>query len=92
MTFGEALEFVKHGDRAWRDGWNGKGMYIALQEGSRIDNSNARGGVTLKVAGERPGDIVINPHIDMKNAQGEVAIGWTPSQADMLSNDWIVQA
>ncbi len=31
MNFGEALEALKAGRRVSRDGWNGKGMWIALQ-------------------------------------------------------------
>jgi len=31
MDFGQALSLIKHGKRVTRTGWNGKGMYIALQ-------------------------------------------------------------
>ena len=31
MTFGEAIEEMKSGGRVTRDGWNGKGMWLALQ-------------------------------------------------------------
>jgi hypothetical protein len=31
MDFGWALEQLRHGYRVTRDGWNGKGMWIALQ-------------------------------------------------------------
>ena len=30
MTFGEALELLKNGQRVAREGWNGKGMWLAL--------------------------------------------------------------
>lgn len=30
-TFGQALEMLKDGERVCRAGWNGKGMWIALQ-------------------------------------------------------------
>lgn len=32
MSFGQALEAVKNGKTAQRVGWNGKGMWIALQK------------------------------------------------------------
>lgn len=32
MNFGDALEELKDGGRVARRGWNGKGMYVALQE------------------------------------------------------------
>lgn len=31
MTFGEALEALKRGHKVARAGWNGKGMWLALQ-------------------------------------------------------------
>lgn len=32
MNFGEALEKLQEGAKVARDGWNGKGMWIKLQE------------------------------------------------------------
>ena len=37
MTFGDAIEAMKHGKRVARKGWNGKGMYIYITEGYRIN-------------------------------------------------------
>lgn len=31
MTFGQALDYLKSGHNVCRDGWNGKGMWLALQ-------------------------------------------------------------
>ena len=31
MTFSEALEAIKKGNRLQRQGWNGKGMWLELQ-------------------------------------------------------------
>lgn len=35
MNFGSALEALKSGKKCARSGWNGKGMWIALQEQGR---------------------------------------------------------
>ena len=32
MNFGKALELLFEGKKVGREGWNGKGQYIALQE------------------------------------------------------------
>lgn len=32
MTFGEAIDYTRTGAKVARDGWNGKDMWIALQE------------------------------------------------------------
>ncbi len=31
MTIGEAIELMRLGNRVRREGWNGKGMWIAMQ-------------------------------------------------------------
>lgn len=103
MTFGSAIEALKSGARVAREGWNGKGMWLALTEGSIITCDLARAGAAAHLAAEllvtdalashpRPCDrsMIIRGHIDMRNAQGELQVGWTPSQADMLANDWRV--
>jgi hypothetical protein len=32
MTIGEAVDAMRHGDKVARAGWNGKNMWLALQE------------------------------------------------------------
>ena len=38
MTFGEALERLKEGQRVSRAGWNGKGMYLILETFKGFDD------------------------------------------------------
>jgi len=89
MNFGQAIEVLKNGGKVCRKGWNGKGMYLALQRGSIIQAGSASGGVAKHLALEGKDIIQINPHIDMKAADGTVVIGWLASQTDMLSDDWV---
>lgn len=93
LTFGQAIEAIKEGYAVARRGWNGKGMYIAIQNGSEISAESARGGVAKFMAADiiannLASNIRIMPHIDMQAADGSIIIGWTASQTDMLSNDW----
>ena len=90
LTFGEALEALKQGKRVARKGWNGKGMFIALQYGSNILPEQARGGVAKAIAKDGATIIKICPHIDMKDAQNNCVVGWLASQTDMLAEDWEV--
>lgn len=32
LNFSEALDYLKNGSKIAREGWNGKGMYLALQK------------------------------------------------------------
>lgn len=82
VTFGEALEAVKKGLKIKRLNWNGKDQYIELG---------------THVSFKRPNGEIFNPdHVTMGNAvlvfhgtQG-VQVGWLASQADMLSEDWLI--
>lgn len=88
MPFGLAIEALKKGLRVARAGWNGKGMWLALQPGSVISPEQARGGAAKGRADEGATSIAILPHIDMRAADGAVVIGWLASQTDMLADDW----
>lgn len=83
MKFGEALEFVKNGHKASRQGWNGKGQYIELA--TNISYVNGMGEV-VNVNHEAIG----NNAIAFVGTSG-IQLGWLASQADMLANDWIVR-
>lgn len=88
LNFGQAIELLKDGNKVARAGWYGKGMWLALTQGSTIASENARSGATLKLAETGVSEITICPHIDMKAADGTIVIGWLASQTDMLAEDW----
>ena len=88
FDFGAALAALKAGQRVARIGWNGKGMWLALQSGSVITPEQARGGAARGRAAEGATAITILPHIDMRAADGSVVVGWLASQTDMLAEDW----
>lgn len=90
MDFGDVIKEMKaHPEKRFtRKGWNGKNMFIYLSSGGHAHAVDWRpqSGVT-KDERDR-GFVVITPHIDMCNAQGERIIGWLASQTDMLADDW----
>lgn len=90
MTFGQAIESLKAGQKVARKGWNGKGMWLVLVPGTK-DVALRAGTPYEKALGDVP-PIEILAHIDMwtTNAQGRRAMlpGWLASQTDMLSEDW----
>lgn len=83
MNFSKALEAIKDGKRVFREGWNGKGMFLFLVPGSQFKVNREP---LLSIMGE--GAIVdYHAHIDMKTAQGYI-VPWLASQADLLADDW----
>ena len=93
MRFGEAIDKAYEGKKIARHGWNGKGMYVYLTEGRGIltDEWVARmPSQEMTEAEKKMGCVIVKPHLDMMNAQGERIIGWLASQTDMLAVDWYV--
>ena len=80
MTFGEAIEKVKNGERAQRAGWNGKNQYIELAQ--KISYINLYGETV-----NANHDAIGNCAIAFVGTSG-VQLGWLASQADMLAEDW----
>ncbi len=87
MTFGLAIEALKHGERVARTGWNGKGMWLILTHG-RVINNIEPNSFYERCGFEAP--VTICSHIDMKAADGSMVVGWLASQTDMLADDWII--
>lgn len=89
MNFGAALHGLKDGAKQAREGWDGEFVYLV--KGTTIPSSRLRGEALDHVGYQgKDGDplVTINSHIDMKAADGSIVVGWTPSQTDMLAEDW----
>ena len=84
MDFGAVVAGLKEGRRYARQGWNGKGMFIFLVNGSHFTVNREP---LLSILGEGT-EVDYHAHVDMKTAQGYV-VPWVVSQVDMLADDWI---
>ena len=80
MTFGEAIENMKKGEKVARRGWNGKKQYIQLATG--ISYKTAQGEIV-----NCEHDAIGDKAIAFVGTSG-VQMGWLASQADMLAEDW----
>lgn len=85
MSFGEALLMLEQGKKVSRSGWNGKGMFLFLVQGSTFTVNRA------PLLGIYPEGTEINyhAHVDMRTATGEI-VPWLCSQTDMLAKDWCI--
>lgn len=93
MRFGEALAYARNGKKIARRGWNGKEMYVYVKPGRLIPLEKWQAMMPSEEPTEeekKKGYVVVLPHLDMMNAQGERIIGWSASQMDMLIDDWYV--
>ncbi len=81
MGFGAALEAMKQGRHVAREGWNGKGMHIYIED---MMSFTPGAGVFKGQTRRYP------PFVVLFNAQQQHQAGWVPSQADMMAEDWVV--
>jgi hypothetical protein len=79
MNFSQALQLLKLGKKLIRKGWNGKGIFIELQQ----PDSNS------KMSG--PYLFIDTTGLQTKNVDApRCRVPWLPSQTDMLADDWEV--
>ena len=81
MNFGEAIEALKQGKAVQRTGWNGKNMYIYLEEDTDVILGRGYSGSRKRH---------YEPVIVLFTAQGTHQPGWVSSQPDILAEDWQV--
>jgi hypothetical protein len=85
LDFSEALANMKARCTMARKGWNGKEQFVYYVEGSRFIVNRK----PLNMVYPEGTEITYRPHLDMRAADG-VCGPWSPTQADLLSNDWFV--
>ena len=85
---GWAVAQMRLGYRVARQGWNGKGMYLAYQPG--YPNGIPINANTAKATGQPEGTVLrFLPYVMMRTVDGSF-VPWLCSQTDLLANDWTV--
>lgn len=79
MDFGDAIKAIKEGHCVQREGWNGKGMHVYLED--HFHCVIGKGGGLQHTRKYQPVFV-------MYTAQDTHQPGWLASQADMLAEDW----
>lgn len=72
MNFGKAIEALKQGKRCARKIWNKTFLIHEYPDGGSVE-------------GYPP---MAHGYLCLKNSQGCMEPGWTPSTDDMLAEDW----
>lgn len=86
--FERALLNLKSGFRLARRGWNGKGMFVVMQNG--YPNGIPCNRQVATRVGIKEGDLFkCNPYFQIKNVDGSFSM-WVPSTSDLLANDWYI--
>jgi hypothetical protein len=87
LTFGEAVEAMKAGNKVARSGWNGKGMFLYMVGAGRYAPTTPAGHEIANC--HEDGLVPYRPYIAMFTVQQDV-VPWLASQSDVLEEDWVV--
>ena len=86
MKFENVLPLLKQGEKAFRLGWNGRGMYVFRQKG--YPDGIPSNKQTAEAWDLKEGDLFkVEPYLRIKNANGSHAM-WVPSVGDIFAEDW----
>ena len=89
-SFGQAIGSLKRGFKVARQGWNGKGMWLWLKEGTMVKSEWCHDPALKEIADNNGGKIEALGTICLKTADNKILSGWLASQTDVLSNDWVI--
>jgi hypothetical protein len=81
FDFGDALYWLREGQRVCRKGWNGKNMYLVFVD---ADKWTLSADVLLDWGENAPMQL---PWIGMKTADNKF-VPWLASQTDLAATDW----
>ena len=95
LSFGQAIESAKAGEKIAREGWNGKNMWVASMSGMSLPAHSCQepgakvNDRTATLIGEDT-PLETLPYFAMWTADQKWLPGWLASQTDMLAEDWCV--
>lgn len=90
--FPSAFRRLIGGERIARQGWNGKDMWLSVSnlEVNTVPAERFWSKHNRAHALQNGGSAEVPPCVTLKNAKGQVQMGWGPSQEDLFANDWVV--
>jgi hypothetical protein len=87
MTFGNAIEAMRQGNKVARTGWNGNEMWAVISEGYDLPAGRFFNKNLAAYANELGGSMKVRDCFLLKTAQDDAAY-WSPSTSDCLAEDW----
>lgn len=92
FSFSKALELIKQGNKITRKGWNGKDQWIAINgyKPHVVSAYQFWSKHNAEYAKDNGGTAEVLPCFTLKNAQGQIVMGWIPSTGDLLAEDWMI--
>lgn len=94
MNLGQAIEQLKLGAKVTRTCWRNKERFLYLVNGQQVNfdrlrNESAKA-LDVDNVHNRGKVAKIQSHIDMRLDDDTIVVGWSPSQSELLAEDWEV--
>lgn len=83
LNFGQAVEALKRGHRVARRGWNGKGMFVYLDDMKAYE-------MHVNYDNDDHVDSQYDSALVLFTALGTHQVGWNASTPDVLAEDWCI--
>lgn len=83
MCFEDALKLLKKSKKVKRSNWNGKEQYIFISKKVIVRDADGNDYIAENNCFGSKVIVFVNPDLGMQ-------VGWLASQADLLSDDWIL--
>lgn len=92
MDFGDAIVALKSGRKVALEDEEWDGQWLSFTPGSKaVPSDNIWSPNNRAHAETLPGRVVeVLPAITKKMKNGAIMMGWTPSQAEMFAENWMV--
>ena len=94
MILGQAIEQLKLGAKVTRACWRNKERFIYLVNGQHVNFENLRNESAKALDADNAHNAgktaTIQSRIDMRLDNNAIVIGWSPSQSELLAEDWEV--
>ena len=90
MFFQDALKAIREGKKATNKLWKEKNEFLFYSDVQFIPYDKLEESVKRFVKKEDVigKEVMIHPHIAKKTGDGNIMVGWTPNQSDMLGDFW----
>ena len=90
LDFSDALGECRAGARVTRGRWNDPDKFVIYQPGYP-DGVPTNANTARALGIEQGTSLVVRPYLSLRMADGSI-VPWTPSQLDLLADDWRVVA
>lgn len=90
MNLAQAIAAMQDGHKCRRAGWIDRDRWVTIEPAQTATAAQFGSQANRDYAESAGGRVMILSFFTMKKPDGGIMPGWSPTQTDLLSNDWYV--